>query len=89
MFGWDKPNKKLTLSLFSNSDPDQRDGLTYNVDVNKFSNVLIVGDKSGAQWYSLGASDAPIPFNDSETIQDEYDDIKIEDPTDLNPFGFV
>ena len=89
VFAWDKPNKKLTLGLFSNSDPDQKDDLTYEVDINKFSNVLVVGNESGAQWYSTGASDGPIPFNDSSVIQDEYDNIKIEDPTDLNPFGFV
>ena len=89
VFEWDKPNKKLTLGLFSNSDPDQKDAITAEIDVNKFSNVLVVGDTSGAQWYSTSASDGPIPFNDSTVIQDEFDIIKIEDPGDVNPFGFV
>ena len=89
VFEWDKPNKKLTLGLFSNSDPDQKDSITAEIDVNKFSNVLVVGDTSGAQWYSTNASDGPIPFNDSTVIQDEFDIIKIEDPGDVNPFGFV
>ena len=28
-------------------------------------------------------------FNDSETIQEEFDKIHILDPGDENPFGFV
>jgi hypothetical protein len=80
VFAWDKPNKKLTLGLFSNSDPDQKDAITAEIDINKFSNVLVVGETSGAQWYSTSASDGAIPFNDSTVIQDEFDIIKIEDP---------
>jgi hypothetical protein len=86
---WDKPNLKLTLGDISDMDPEQRDPVTADVDISKFDSVLIIGDDSGAAWYSVHAVDKDQPFDDGKTIQSEYDVIKIEDPADMNPFGFL
>ena len=86
---WDRPNLKLTLGDFTEMDPEQKDPTDADVDVSKFDSVMIVGDTSNAVWYSTDAVDKDQPFDDGKTIQTEYDDIKIEDPADTNPFGFV
>ena len=86
---WDKPNLKLTLGDISDMDPEQRDPVTADVDISKFDSIMVVGDTSGAVWYSTDAVDKDQPFDDGKTIQSEYDVIKIEDPADMNPFGFV
>ncbi|QIN96907.1 neck protein [Synechococcus phage S-H34] len=86
---WDLPTLELVASDFTNVDPDQQDGTTLDVDVNKFAAVLIVGDESGASYLSASVTDKPKSFDDADVIQDEFDDIKIIDPFDTNPFGFV
>ena len=86
---WNKPDLKLSLGDFTDVDPEQRDPVTGDVDINKFDTVMIVGDESGATWYSTDAKDTQMPFDDGLTIQTEFDDIKIEDAADMNPFGFV
>ena len=85
---WNKPDKKLLLSDVSNLDPNQIDRTTGDITINKFDNVVIVGDTSGATWYSSKAQEQDMAFNDSKTIQDEFHQIKILDPGDENPFGF-
>ncbi len=88
VMSWNKPDKILTVGDVSDADPTQLDRDTGNVDINKFDNVMIVGDKSGAIWYSESVTEEEIAFNDSNTIQDEFHDIKIHDVGDTNPFGF-
>ena len=85
---WDKPGLKLTLTQFSNEDPTQRDSED-NVDVDKLEECLIIGDTSGAAWNSSTSALADNTFNDDIVIQDEFDQIKIIDPGDESPFGFV
>ena len=86
---WDRPNLKLTVGDISDMDPEQENKTTYAVDVSKFDSVMIVGDTSGAVWYSTDAVDKDQAFADGKVIQGEFDVIKIEDPADQNPFGFV
>jgi hypothetical protein len=86
---WDKPTLKLVASDFNNVDPDQKDPTTGDIDVNKFSSVLIVGDESGASYLSASVVTEPKAFDDADVIQDEFDQFKIVDPTDTDPFGFI
>ena len=48
-----------------------------------------MGQESGAHWISRTATTKDAAFNDEETIQDEFNAIKILDLGDENPFGFV
>ena len=59
----------------------------YEAIFNDFDFALIVGE-SGAQYVTSGSRSAPEPFDDSEEIQTEFDQIKILDLSDQNPFGF-
>ena len=68
-------------------DPEQED-VNYDVTVNKFANVLIVGQDSGASWLTTAAEDADVAFTDNKELQSEFDQIKVVDPFDNNPFGF-
>ena len=88
VMSWDKPKKILTLGDVSDQDPTQQDRTTGDLTINKFDTVVIIGDKSGAIWYSESVRDQDTPFNDSNTIQDEFHEIKILDPGDEHPFGF-
>lgn len=85
---WDLPNLELVVSDFTDVDPDQQNPITKDVDVNKFSEVLIVGNASGASYLSASVITDPKAFDDSDIIQEEFDQIKIVDPTDTDPFGF-
>ena len=85
---WNKPEKKLLLADVSDLDPDQMDRTTGDVTINKFDSVMIIGDSSGASWYSNKADEHDMAFNDSKTLQQEFHDIKILDLGDENPFGF-
>lgn len=86
---WELPNGKLTLSDLTDLDPEQTD-LYKDLIVNKFDKVVIVGQSSGAIWYSEKAKTEDKAFDDALLIQREFDDIKvIDDPEDVNPFGFV
>ena len=86
---WELPNGKLTLSDMSDLDPEQPD-MYKDLIVNKFDNVVIVGQSSGAVWYSEKAKTQDKAFDDGTLIQEEFDAIKvIDDPEDTNPFGFV
>ena len=90
VISWDKPNRKLKLSFFSNEDPTQKDPITGDIDVDKLENSLIVGSTTNARWtISSGVTLNNDEFNDDDIIQEEFDEIKIIDPADTNPFGFV
>jgi len=88
VMSWDITTRKLVLANFSNVDPTQP-GDDYDMDVEKFNNVRIVGETSGANWTSTSVVQAEIYANDNDVIQSEFDAIKIVDPTDTDPFGFV
>ena len=86
---WDKPKGMLTVADLTDLDPEQPD-LYKDLNVNKFDKVVIIGQRTGAVWYSEKAHTQPKAFDDGELIQKEFDAIKIiDDPEDLNPFGFV
>ena len=51
---------------------------------------MIVGSTTNARWtISSGVTLNNDEFNDDDIIQEEFDEIKIIDPADTNPFGFV
>jgi len=86
---WNQPEGVLTLSDLHDFDPTQEDE-NRDLTVNKFDRVAIVGQTSGAVWYSNKAQTRDKPFDDEKIIQNEFDEIKIvDDPFDQNPFGFV
>ena len=86
----DIPGNKIVVGDLTDLDPDQIDKFDYEVNINKFDYVLIVGQESGAQAVSRKAGEEPTAFNDNVAIQEEFDAIKIiDDPVDENPFGFV
>ena len=87
---WDLVQRKLKLSLLSNEDPLQKDSTTGDIDVDKLENSVIAGQSSKASWsVETGVSIENAKFNDDNVIQEEFDQIKVVDPIDLNPFGFV
>ena len=85
---WDITTRKLSLVEISDNDPDQRDSTDESIDVTRFEQALIVGGTSGASWLTEGMDVAPMAFDDTREIQDEFDTIKVIDPADVNPFGF-
>ena len=86
---WDKPKGKLVVGDLSDLDPDQMTRDNGDVDYNKFDAVLIVGQNTGAMYTSVKAEVRDSAFDDSKTIQQEFNEIKIFDVGDENPFGFV
>lgn len=92
VLNWDLPNLKLKVGDITDMDPDQEDrsdsDTKYDVVINKFANVLIVGQDSGSSWLTTAADDADVAFTDNRELQSEFDQIKIVDPADDNPFGF-
>ena len=85
---WNKRDKRLNLTNLSDMNPDQLDPVTGDVTINNFSDVLVIGEKSGAAWTSSSAKATPKAFDDASDIQKEFNEIKILDPADTNPFGF-
>ena len=85
---WDKPSGELWVNNLTDLDPDKQDDFG-NVNKNDFDQVVIIGQESGATWYSIKAVEKPMAFNDSAVIQEEFDKIHILDPADQSPFGFV
>ena len=59
----------------------------YEAVFNDFDFVLVVGE-NGGEFISIGSKAATTAFDDSEVIQKEFDQIKILDLSDQNPFGF-
>lgn len=86
---WDKPGLKLTLTQFSNEDPTQKDPDNDDVDIDRLEKCLIIGQTSSANWKSVSSALSDNTFNDDIVIQEEFDNIKIIDPADTNPFGFI
>lgn len=90
---WNKEERVITLGDVSDLDPDQMSGETgtrpQEIDMNKFDNVMMVGQSSGAVWFTQKAGTHPKAFDDELVIQEEFNDIKIDDLADSNPFGFV
>ena len=86
---YDTRTSTLLLGDISNLDPDQLDRDTGDIDINKFDTVYITGDSSTASWFTSEAKGRDAGFQDNDTIQDEFNNIKILDPGDENPFGFV
>jgi len=85
---WNKPKRKLIVNDLSDLDPDQEDE-NKDVTINKFDASLIVGRESGARYVSIKAEAMEMPFSDNKILQKEFDEIKIVDVDDDNPFGFV
>jgi len=86
---WDKPANKLVIGDTDEIDPQQQDGDTGDLTINKHDRVLVIGIKSGAHFVSTKVHPRPMAFDDTEIIQEEFDAIKILDMGDENPFGFV
>jgi hypothetical protein len=85
---WDITTGVLTLGDMDEIDPQQQDDYG-DLTVNKHDTVLIYGQTSGARYVSQNAYTRPAYSNDEEIIQEEFDQIKILDLGDENPFGFV
>lgn len=85
---WDITKGLLTVGDLSDLDPEQEDE-DYDLTVNKFDSVIIIGRDSGAYHIAVKAGTKRKAFDDGDIIQEEFDEIKIVDPFDDNPFGFV
>lgn len=86
------PNLQMTLVnnpiLLGDEEGTEYPDDYYEAIFNEFDFVLVKGQTSGAEWISIGSKTAPAPFDDSAEIQEEFDQIKILDLSDQNPFGF-
>ena len=85
---WNIVKRELAVSNVTDMDPEQIDRVTGNTDVNKFETTLVVGQVSGAAWTSVKAGAKPKAFDDAEVIQEEFNQIKVYDQQDVNPFNF-
>ncbi len=85
---WNIVTRKLAVADLTDMNPNQLDRTTGDTDINVFATSLIVGQTSGASWYSEAAGQKPKPFDDSADLQEEFNKIKIYDPEDASPFGF-
>ena len=85
---WNGDERRLNLTNLTDMNPDQLDPVTGDVTINDFRKVLIIGNTSGAAWTSYGAQATPKAFDDAAIIQEEFNEIKVYDPADTNPFGF-
>ena len=63
---WDKPSGELWVNNLTDLDPDKQDDFG-NVNKNDFDQVVIIGQESGATWYSINGGETNI--NDSSVIQ--------------------
>ncbi len=85
---WNELDLKLSVDDLTDQDPNRINLETGDVDINDFDIVLVVGQTSGAKWTSVSSKQLPKAFDDAEIIQKEFNEIKIYDPIDSNPFGF-
>ena len=85
---WNIVERLLSVSNVTDMDPEQGNIVTGNLDINKFETTLIVGQSSGASWTSVKAGQKPKAFDDADTIQEEFNEIKVYDTADTNPFNF-
>ena len=86
--GWNKGDRKLSLSNLSDLNPDQLNVETGNVGIHDFDSVLIIGETSGAAWTSISSQPTPKGFDDADELQKEFNEIKVYDFADTSPFGF-
>jgi hypothetical protein len=86
--GFNKKKRRLQLGNLTDLNPDLLNPETGNVDINSFDTVLVLGSESGAAWTSYNAGAQPKAFDDAADIQEEFNEIKIFDVADSNPFGF-
>ena len=86
---WNIVERKLTLTDVTDMDPTQMNRETGDVNISKFATSLVIGKKSGAKWVSVSSDQQQKPFDDAKDIQEEFNRIKVYDPIDDNPFGFV
>jgi hypothetical protein len=87
VFAWSKPQLKLVVGNLSDQDPTQPDS-DQDMTIDPMENVMIVGEQSGAIYFSYNADVMDTPFDDRDTIQPEFDSIKIVDSDDEFEFGF-
>ena len=85
---WDAQGFKLTIGEMTENDPQQEDA-NHDLTINKMDTVIIIGQTTGAYAVARKAGTKPKPFDDADVIQEEFDQIKIVDDFDENPFGFV
>jgi hypothetical protein len=85
---WNIVTRQLSVSNVTDIDPEQIDRVTGNTDINKFDTTLVVGQTSGATWTSINADQKPKAFDDAAVIQEEFNQIKVYDQQDVNPFDF-
>ena len=86
---WEQPLRRLSVENVSDLDPLQLNPETGNVDINKFDKAVVTGLTSGARWTSVEAIQRPKAFDDADYIQEQFNRIKIYDPTDAPvDFGF-
>jgi len=86
---WNAVSLELSVANLTDLNPDTIDLTTGDVNKNAFDTVLIVGETTGASWTSRSVTQKPKPFDDAADIQEEFNRIKVYDPDDANPFGFV
>lgn len=84
---WNIRERRLVVSDIVQTDPYKQDE-DYNLDVSNLKDVLIVGQTTDASWLSESVETKEVPFNQAKEIQTEFDDIKVVDVGDTNPFGF-
>ena len=86
---WNKNELILTVSDLTDLNPEQKNPVTNDVNVNNFDRVVVVGQTSGAVYYSEKAQTRDKAFDDEKELQREFDQIKIVDFVDESPFGFI
>ena len=86
---WNLPERKLGVTDLTDLGALKPNLETGNVDIQKFDTSLVVGQTSGARWTTAKSGQQPKAFDDADQIQEEFNRIKIYDPTDANiDFGF-
>ena len=85
---WNTQEFKLTVGELTDNDPQQEDA-NHDLTINRMDTVVIIGQTSGAYAVAHKAGTKRKAFDDADVIQEEFDNIKIVDDFDENPFGFV
>lgn len=85
---WNTKEFTLTVSDLTDNDPQQQDA-NHDLTINRMDTVVIIGQTSGAYAVAHKAGTKRKSFDDADVIQEEFDNIKIVDDFDENPFGFV
>ena len=85
---WNADKFRLTVGELTDNDPQQEDK-DHDLTINRMDTVVIVGQTTGAYAVAHKAGTKRKAFDDADVIQEEFDQIKIVDDMDENPFGFV